>query len=186
MLIFHSMFLIINICWLIDASRYRRYKEIDVNLISENDESFESKMREVLQSSERLLMQDIFVDGAINVVGGFSGYVNAVAQLTAVVKNLISIDNEAMNAFIKEIPLAIDHANVRQDIVNMEAKIKTILFNTNYLNGSAIIENEVKKAIVHDIHNDIFNMINIFDHHHSGFKYIHFPRYRYSLHLHQL
>lgn len=170
MLILRFIFLTVNICWLIEASQYKRYKEIDVKLVSENDETFESKLREVLQISERLL-QDIFVDGALNVGGGVNGYMNGVAQLILLAKNLISMDNEVMNALVKQIPIAIDLANVRQDIVNMEAKIKTILFNINNINGSNNIENEVKKSIVHDIHNDLFDMANIFDHHHSGLKY---------------
>lgn len=52
----------------------------------------------------------------------------------------------------------------------MEAKIKTIAFNIKYLNESTNNTDEVKKAIVHDIHNDLSDMVNTFDHPHSGFR----------------
>lgn len=171
MLILRLLFITINIFWLIEASKYLRYKEIDVKLVSEDDETFESKLREVLKKSEELLLQDVLVEGALNAGGSISGYVNGVAQLILLTKNLISSDNDVMNALVKEIPLAIERANVRQDIVNMEAKMETILFNINYLNRTIDIENADQRSIVHDIHNGLFDMVNIFNHRHAGFRY---------------
>lgn len=69
MLIFRLLFCVISICSLIDANRYRRYNEIDVKLVSEYDETFESKMREIVETSERFLIEDKIVDGILNIAG---------------------------------------------------------------------------------------------------------------------
>lgn len=159
-----------NILLLIDASEYRRYNEIDVKLFSKNDETFQTKMRKVMEESNRFLLEDKIVDGISNIAGSFSDSINRVIQVLQFSKDLSSIDNEIINTLIKEIPIEIERSNVCQDILNMEARLATIWFNINYLNGSIEIENEVKKSIIHDMHNDLLYMVNIFDHHHSGFR----------------
>lgn len=170
MLKFGYVIVLMNIFMLIDASEYRRYNEIDVKLFSENDETFESKMRKVMEESNRFLLQDKIIDGISNIAGSFSDTIDRVTQVLQFLKELSSIDNELINTLIKEIPIEIERSNVRQDIINMQARISTILFNINYLNGSIEMENGYKKAIIHDMHNDLLYMVNIFDHHHSGFR----------------
>lgn len=179
MLIIRLIFVTISIFGLIGADQFRRYRDIDVKLISENDDTFEIKMREILQKSASILFEnDIIADISNSLkdltvgsrAGNVSEFMNLTTQLLSAVKEIFTINNENLHALVREIPIEIERSNVRQDIVNMEAKIKTILFNCNYLNGSVDIENVVKKSIVHDMHNDILDMVNIFDHPKSEFR----------------
>lgn len=53
MLAFRVLFFTTSVFWLVDADEYRRYRDIDVKLVNNNDETFESKMREVIEASEK-------------------------------------------------------------------------------------------------------------------------------------
>lgn len=173
MLFIHILLVAINVFWLARASEYRRYNEIEVKLVSEGDETFETKMHEMLQLSERYLVTNKIIDGVINFESNnasLNEIIEQVGQILLSMNELISIDNDIIETLVSQIPIEIERANVRQDIVNMEAKIKTIIFNIHYLNGSTNIETVVQKSIVHDIHNDLFEMVSTLDHHHSGFK----------------
>lgn len=173
MLSLRLLFFAISIFGLINANQYRRYNEIDVKVVRENDKTFESKMHDVLQTAEIFFIKHV-AGGILNITGNLSqeqpDYMSLVSQLLSFVKGIVSIDNEVIRELVKEIPIEIERSNVQQDIVNMESKVKTILFNIDYLNGSADIQSEIKQSIVHDMHNDLFEMVNVFDHHHSNFK----------------
>lgn len=72
--------------WFVDSSQYRRYNEIDVKLVSENDETFQSKLQEMLEKSERSLIENKIVDGILNVAGSFSEKINRVGQVLLLIK----------------------------------------------------------------------------------------------------
>lgn len=64
-------------------------------------------------------------------------------------KEFISTENDVIESLIREIPIEIERSNIKQDIVNMEARTETILFNIEYLNKSNDTEIAVRKAIIH-------------------------------------
>lgn len=169
MLAFRVLFFTTSVFWLVDADEYRRYRDIDVKLVNNNDETFESKMREVIEASERSLGEKI-VDAIPKIAGSFSDKLNPLAEVFLLVKELISIDNDVINSLVKAIPIEIERSNIRQDIVNMGARMKTISFNIDHLKESNDVEVAVRKSIVHDMHNALLDMVNTIDHPGSDFK----------------
>lgn len=170
MFFIHVIFIAMNIFWLVEASEYRRYIDIDVKLIGENDGTFETKIHEMIELSERYHLANKIADGFIDFAGSYNESLERAGVIVRFMKDLTLIANDIIETLVSEIPIEMERANLRQDIINMGAKVKTIIFNIRYLNGLPNIGNDLQKAIIHDIHNDLFEIVNMLDHHDSVFK----------------
>lgn len=172
MLIFRVFCFAIYALLLVNAAEYIRYKDIDVKLFSENDVSFQSKMEQVMKNVKdyRQEMAEKIIVGVAKIAGSFKEHIDQVLQVILLLRDLAPTGNEMMESLISAIPKEIERSSIRQEIVHIESRINTILFNMKCLNESIDIENDVKKSIVHNIHNDLLYVVNVFDHHSTNFK----------------
>lgn len=65
MLVFRVWFITMGVFWFVYADEYRKYSEINVKLINNNDGAFESKMRKLIKASGPNLNE--IIDGILSI-----------------------------------------------------------------------------------------------------------------------
>jgi len=156
---------VVSVIVVASACDYFRKDSPDVKIIDDRKGNFESEILKSLETTKNFFAQyevGIATDVASNVVGFVPFVGSVVGPLIPIVTGALADETDWKESFAKTITDQTHRAIALNNVHNMEAVMKTISSNINFLKGDLNFTSTSVTAIIHNIHDDISKLANTF------------------------